>query len=57
MPLGLWRDRGVTAEWVRGLGLAPSSVLGPKTSVKMTVRKALGLCSGGNGKEMIAHLL
>ena len=51
MPLGLWRDRGVTAEWVRGLGLAPSSVLGPKTSVKMTVRKALGLCSGGNGKE------
>ena len=30
---------------------------GPVTSVKATVRKALGLCSGDNGDEMTSHLL
>ena len=32
--------------------LLPPQSRGPVTSVKVTVRKALGLCSGDNGEEM-----
>ena len=58
MPLGLCRERGVTAESGSGAwALLPPQSRGPLTSVKATVRKALGLCSGDNGKETKAHLL
>ena len=58
MPLGLCRERGVTAESGSGAwALLPPQSRGPVTSVKATVRKALGLCSGDNWKETNAHLL
>ena len=58
MPLGLCRERGVTAESGSGAwALLPPQSRGPVTSVKATVRKALGLCSGDNGKETNVHLL
>lgn len=51
-------ERGVTDEsGSGGLGLAPSAVSGPSDSVSNYQRKALGLCSGDNGKETNAHLL
>ena len=52
MPLGLWRDRGVTAESGSGAwGMLPPQSRGPVTSVQARVKKALGLCSGDNGRD------
>ena len=57
MPLGLWRESGVTAESGSGAwALLPPQSRGPVTSVNVTVWKDLGLCSGDNRKETIAHL-